>query len=246
VTSVRLPAAALCAALIVGGCSGDGGGVATSTTTAGADSGGATASSAPVTVEGLAEFDAGGLDGVVLARALVQGVDLPGFEERSVVRPYQADEREGLLVCGQDLRAETGLVQGVQSVLVSEAVQVTVTVSAAADSEEAARFVERFDEVAGGCAAPWTQEAPLLGVGPIEAEVVGEADVAAPGPQVRAFRLRTRTEAGTSDVVAAVIAVGPLLTTVTVAGPAGDELPVATDAVAAAYRRSVELARQLE
>jgi hypothetical protein len=243
VRGVRPLAAALCAALVVIGCSGDDGAIVTLTTTADAEE--PTASSVTVPVDGLDGIGGDGLDGLVLARALVQGTDLPGFEERSVARPYRADERAGLLVCGEDLRAETGLVEGVRSVLVSDAVQVTVTVSAAADSEGAARFVERFGEVADGCTGPWTQEAPLLGVGRLEVEVVGEADVGVPGPQVRAFRLRTRTEAGTSDVVVAVLAVGPVLTTVTVAGPVEDELTAATDAVAAASRRSVELVTQL-
>jgi hypothetical protein len=185
------------------------------------------------------------LDGVVLARALVQGDDLPGFEERSVARPYRAADRDGLLICAEDLRTETGLVEGVQSVLADDAVQVTVTVSAAADSEAATRFLERFAEIADGCAGPWTQEASLVGLGTLEAEVVEPADVGEPGPRVRAYRLRTRTEAGTSEVIAAVLAAGPLVVTVTVAGPEGDDLVIATEAVTAAARRSLELVTEL-
>lgn len=240
---VRASAVAVAAVLVAGGCTGDDGGAASTTTGPGSSE----STTPPVTVplDGSGEVSGDGLDGVVLARALVPGADLPGYEVRSFARPYEPDERPGLLVCGVDLRAEEGLLDGVQSVLVSGAVQVTTTVSAAADSEAATGFVQRFGDVAGGCAAPWTQEAPLLGVGPIEAEVVGPADVGSPGPQVLAHRLRTTTDAGVSDVIVAVMAVGPLVVTVTVAGPAGDELSVATDAVAAAARRSLELVAQL-
>jgi len=240
----RASAVALAAVLVAGSCAGDDGGAASSATGPGPS--GSTTPSVTVPLDGSGSVSGDGLDGVVLARALVPGADLPGYEVRSFARPYEPDQRPGLLVCGVDLRAEAGLDAGVQSVLVSGAVQVTTTVSAAADSEAASGFLERFGEVAGRCTAPWTQEAPLLGVGPIEAEVVGPADVGSPGPQVLAFRLRTTTEAGISDLVVAVMAVGPLVVTVTVAGPAGDELSVVTDAVAAAARRSLQLVAQLD
>ena len=231
-------------AIVVMACSGDDRGPAASTTTAEGDS---SPTSSTLGSLGAADDLAGvELDGVVLARALVQGTDLVGFEERSGARPYQADERPGLLICGEVLRAETGLVDGVQSVLVNDSVQVTVTVTAAADSEEAARFVDRFAEIAAGCAQPWTQNVPLLGVGTLEAEVIGEADVGVPGPQVRAYRLRTRTEIGSSEVIAVAMAVGPVLTTVTVVGPTEDDLAAAPAAVAAAVRRSTELVRALD
>jgi hypothetical protein len=226
------------AALLVAACSADDGDGAPS-----ADR--PTATSVTVPVEGLDGVGGEGLDGLVLARALVRAEDLPGFEERSFARPYRADEREGLLFCGRDLRSESGLEDGVRSVLVDGEVQVTVTVSAAADAGRAAAFVDRFGELGEACPGAWTQEASLLGVGPLEAEILGEADVGAPGPPVRAFRLRTSTEAGSSEVVAAVLAVGPVVTTVTVAGPAGAGLEEASEAVAASARQAADLVDQL-
>ena len=244
-SSVGRLAAVLCAAVVTAGCSSAKGSVTGSTTTLASDAPSATSTTTAGSAEALEAIGGDGLNGVVLARALVQDSDLVGFEARSVARPYVADERQALTICGVDLRFESELVDGVQSVFVEDSVQVTVTVSAADDAAAAQRFVERFGEVVSDCDQPWTQDAPLIGIGPLEGEVLGPAEVGAPTPQLQAVRIRTRTEAGASDVVAAAFAIGPLVTTVTVAGPVDADLSVSEDAVEAAVRRAMDLLAEL-
>lgn len=238
---VRARAVAVGVVLLASGCSQDDTtGSPDEPAPADAGDGGTDASTVTV-AEDLTGVGGEGLDGVVLARALVRPDDLTGFEARSLARPLRTGERPGLLLCGQDLRAEAGLVDGVQSVLSRGPLQITVTVSAAADGAAAARFVDRFGEVARACTTPWSQDQVPGVEGGLEAQVIGPADVGDPGPPVESFRIRTDGAAGSSEVVVAVFAVGPVVTAVTVAGPADDPLAVASDAVAAAATRSTEL-----
>lgn len=189
--------------------------------------------------------EASELNGIVLARALVQVADLPGYEVRTPLRAFSAEDRKGLLVCGEDLRAATGLIEGVQAVFVRGNVQITVTVTSAADEEAPSSFVERFGVAMDGCAGPWTQQAANLGDAPLDAEILEAVDVGDPGVPTRAVRLRTTSDAGSSDVIVAVLAIGPIMSAVTVAGPVDADLGDAAAAVEAAARRAGDLAGQL-